>query len=82
MRAVNEVCDDLERIIFRYEGLTVLIDIIQEAITESPSYYDKRLSSALYEILNGLEENNDDINNLLVELRSISKIQEIKHDKD
>ncbi|MFG6377493.1 MAG: hypothetical protein K1W19_04115 [Lachnospiraceae bacterium] len=82
MRAVNEVCDDLERIIFRYEGLTALIDIIQEAITESPSHCDGRLSLALHEIIIGLEENNDDINNLLVELRSISKIQEIKHDKD
>lgn len=74
MRAVKEIYDGLERIIFRYEGLTALIDIIQEAITESPSYYDKRLSSALYEILNGLDENNDDANNLLAELRSIAKV--------
>lgn len=81
MRAVNEVCDDLERIIFRYEGLTALIDIIQENEAESMSE-DERLSSTLYEILNGLEENNNDANNLLAELHGIAKVQEIKHDKD
>ncbi len=81
MRAVDEVCDDLETIAFRYERLTALIDIIQENEAES-MLEDERLSSALYEILNGLEENNDDANNLLAELRGIAKIQEIKHDKD
>ncbi len=81
MRAVDEVCDDLETIAFRYERLTALIDIIQENEAES-MLEDERLSSALYEILNGLEENNDDANNLLAELRGIAKIQEIKHGKD
>lgn len=27
MRAVNEVCDDLQAIAFRYEGLIALIDM-------------------------------------------------------
>ena len=81
MRAVDEVCDDLETIAFRYERLTALIDIIQENEAES-MLEDERLSSALYEILNGLEENNDDANNLLAELRGIAKIQEITHGKD
>lgn len=27
MRAVNEVCDDLEAVAFRYERLTALIDM-------------------------------------------------------
>lgn len=81
MRAVKEICDDLETIAFRYERLTALIDIIQENEAESMSE-DERLSSALHEVLNGLEENNSDINNLLSELHGVAKIQEIKHDKD
>lgn len=81
MRTVKEICDDLETITFRYERLTALIDIIQENEAESMSG-DKRLGSALYEILNGLEENNGDANNLLAELRGIAKIQEIKNGKD
>ena len=81
MRTVKEIYDDLETITFRYERLTALIDIIQENEAESMSE-DKRLGLALYEILNGLEENNDDANNLLVELRGIAKIQEIKNGKD
>lgn len=80
MRTVKEICDNLETIAFRYERLTALIDIIQE--NEAESTKDERLSSALYEIVVGLEENNDDANNLLAELHSIAKIQEIKHDKD
>ncbi len=81
MRAVDEVCNDLGTIAFRYERLTALIDIIQENEAESMSG-NGRLSSALYEIVVGLEENNDDANNLLAELRGIAKIQEIKHGKD
>ena len=81
MRAAKEICDDLETIAFRYERLTALIDIIQENEAESMSG-NGRLSSALYEIVVGLEENNDDANNLLVELRGIAKIQEIKNGKD
>ena len=81
MRAAKEICDDLETIAFRYERLTALIDIIQENEAESMSG-NGRLSSALYEIVVGLEENNDDANNLLAELRGIAKIQEIKHGKD
>ena len=81
MRAAKEICDDLETIAFRYERLTALIDIIQENEAESMSG-NGRLSSALYEIVVGLEENNDDANNLLAELRGIAKIQEIKNGKD
>jgi len=81
MRAVKEICNDLGTIAFRYERLTALIDIIQENEAESMSG-NGRLSSALYEIVVGLEENNDDANNLLAELRGIAKIQEIKHGKD
>lgn len=81
MRTVKEICDNLETIAFRYERLTALIDIIQENEAES-TLKDKRFSLALYEIVVGLEENNDDANNLLAELHSIAKIQEIKHDKD
>ncbi len=80
MRTVKEICDNLETIAFRYERLTALIDIIQE--NEAESTKDERLSAALYEIVVGLEENNGDANNLLAELHSIAKIQEIKHDKD
>ena len=81
MRTVKEIYDDLETITFRYERLTALIDIIQENEAESMSG-NGRLSSALYEIVVGLEENNDDANNLLAELRGIAKIQEIKNGKD
>ena len=82
MRAAKEICDDLETVAFKYERLTALIDIIQENTAESSSCHNERISAALYEVLNGMEDSNSQINNLVAELGTILRAQEMKNGKD
>lgn len=76
---------ELEDIHFKYERMLALVSCLQTLVaevTEVRGVSDRAFDYALYEILLGLRDNNERLNELQLKLKDIVGGKESNHDKN